>query len=68
MEYFYPDTIRLRHIVRYFIWEYDDDYGGFELMEVDEGQFLDYGGKITYERNTVREHGVSQIILTADKY
>jgi hypothetical protein len=63
-----PDTIRVKHIVRYFIWDYDEDDGEFELMEVDEAQFLDYDGKISYERHTVRENGVSQIVLTADRY
>lgn len=49
--------------VRFFA--YDDDC---ELVEVNEADFLEAAGKIEYERHTVFENGVSQIILTVNPY
>lgn len=48
--------------VRFFILDYEA--GEPELLEVTEVEFLDYHGEISYERATVFENGVRQIILT----
>lgn len=54
----------MQHTVRYFIMDYDTADGEFDLIEVDEHQFLSAEGKISYERHTVAENGVSQICLS----
>jgi hypothetical protein len=48
--------------VRFFVVDYEGDE--VDLLEVNEHEFLQAEGRITYERNTVRLNGVSQIILT----
>ena len=48
--------------VRFFVVDYEGDE--VDLKEVNEHEFLEAEGRITYERNTVRLNGVSQIILT----
>lgn len=53
--------------VRFFVVSYDteDSYTyGPELVEVSEHEWLKDEGRISYERHTVRENGVSQICLT----
>jgi len=52
--------------VRFFVVDYDSGSEGEEvdLLEVNEHEFLEAEGKITYERHTVRENGASQICLT----
>jgi hypothetical protein len=52
--------------VRFFVVDYDSGGEGDEvdLLEVNEHEFLEAEGKITYERHTVRENGCSQICLT----
>lgn len=54
----------MQHIVRYFIMDYDTADGEFDLIEVDEHEFLDAEGEISYKRHTVAENGVSQICLS----
>ena len=54
----------MKHTVRYFIMGYDTADGEFDLIEVDEYQFLAADGEISYERHTVAENGVSQICLS----
>lgn len=54
----------MKHTVRYFIMDYDTADGEFDLIEVDEHQFLAADGEISYERHTVSENGVSQICLS----
>jgi hypothetical protein len=49
--------------VRFFINEYNPDDED-TLKEVNEHEFLEAEGRITYERHTVRENGASQIVLT----
>lgn len=46
--------------VRFFIL--DEEYGDYN--EVDHHEFEQAEGIIEYERNTIAEHGVSQICLT----
>lgn len=48
--------------VRFFVVDYDSEE--VELIEVDEWEFLEADGSISYERFTVRENGCSQIVLT----
>ena len=48
--------------VRFFVVDYEGEE--VDLKEVNEHEFLEAEGRITYERNTVRLNGVSQIILT----
>jgi hypothetical protein len=52
--------------VRFFVVDYDaeDDAIQWDLKEVNEHEFLQAEGRITYERHTVRENGCSQIWLT----
>ena len=52
--------------VRFFVVDYDaeDDAMQWDLKEVNEHEFLQAEGRITYERHTVRENGASQIVLT----
>ncbi len=51
--------------VRFFVVDYEtEDNGCYDLKEVNEHEFLEAFGRITYERNTVRENGCSQICLT----
>ena len=55
----------MKHTVRYFIMDYDvEGDGEFDLIEVDEHEFLAADGQISYERHTVRENGVNQICLS----
>jgi len=48
--------------VRFFVVDYEGDE--VDLKEVNEHEFLEAEGRITYERHTVRENGASQICLT----
>ena len=48
--------------VRFFVVDYEGDE--VDLLEVNEHEFLQAEGRITYERHTVRENGASQICLT----
>lgn len=48
--------------VRFFVVDYDNEE--VDLLEVNEHEFLEAEGKITYERHTKRENGASQICLT----
>ena len=51
--------------VRFFVVDYEtEDNGCYDLKEVNEHEFLQAEGRITYERHTVRENGCSQIFLT----
>lgn len=50
--------------VRFFVVEYDNDTWEVDIVEVNEHEFLQAEGKITYERHTKRENGVSQLCLT----
>jgi hypothetical protein len=51
--------------VRFFVVDYEtEDNGCYDLKEVNEHEFLQTEGNITYERDTVRENGASQICLT----
>lgn len=51
--------------VRFFVVDYEtEDNGCYDLKEVNEHEFLQAEGRITYERHTVRENGASQIVLT----
>lgn len=54
----------MQYTVRYFIMDYDTADGEFDLIEVDEHQFLAADGEISYERHTVAQNGVSQICLS----
>ena len=49
--------------VRYFIIDYDLEDGP-DVVEVDEYDFKQAKGRISYERNTIRENGCNQICLT----
>ena len=48
--------------VRFFVVDYEGEE--VDLKEVNEHEFLESEGHITYERHTVRENGCSQICLT----
>ncbi len=48
--------------VRFFVVDYEGDE--VDLKEVNEHEFLEAEGRITYERHTIRENGASQICLT----
>jgi len=52
--------------VRFFVYsqELDDQDDDDPIIEVNEHEFLESEGNITYERHTVRENGCSQICLT----
>lgn len=59
----YFATIPVRFfVVGYDLGDYDTDQ--VDIVEVNEHEFLKAEGKITYERHTKRENGVSQICLT----
>jgi len=47
--------------VRFFI---SDFAGAFGLREVEEEEFFEREGSITYERHTIHENGCRQICLT----
>lgn len=49
--------------VRFFVIDYESEDGP-DLLEVSETDFLEYEGRISYERHTIRENGCSQICLT----
>ena len=51
--------------VRFFCQVWDDE-GGVDVIEIDESAFKILGGRITYDRNTVKDHGCHQICLTTD--
>lgn len=55
--------------VRYFIHSehLEEDEALFETDERGFTDAVELGAKIKYERHTIRENGVSQIILTADQ-
>jgi hypothetical protein len=42
----------------------DETDGEYDMIEVDEAEFLSAEGEITYTRHTVAENGVSQICLS----
>jgi len=48
--------------IRFFVIDYDLEDGP-DLVEVTEFDFLEFDGKISYKRHSVRENGVSQICL-----
>ena len=48
--------------VRYFICDYELEEP--DIVECTESEFLAHGGRIEYERHTVRENGANQICLT----
>lgn len=52
--------------VRFFVYseELDAQDDNDPVEEVQEKEFLEFEGFITYERHSVRENGVSQICLT----
>lgn len=59
----YFATIPVRFfVVGYDLGDYDTDQ--VDIVEVNEHEFLKAEGRITYERHTIRENGVSQIVLT----
>jgi hypothetical protein len=51
--------------VRFFIYDYEAEE--VDIKEVDEFEFIQAKGCITYERNTIFENGGSQICLTKDE-
>lgn len=48
--------------VRFFIVDFELE--PVDIVEVNEQEFLEYEGDISYERHTVFDNGVSQICLT----
>ena len=50
--------------VRFYIFEWDEEQQEHDILEVNEDEFKRHPGTIDYERNTIRENGVSQICLT----
>jgi hypothetical protein len=56
----------MTHLIRYFIYDEELDLQDDEdpIKEVDEREFIDFDGDITYERFTVRENGCAQVCLT----
>lgn len=59
----YFATIPVRFFVAgYDLGDYDNDL--IDIVEVNEHEFLQAEGRITYERHTKAENGVSQICLT----
>ncbi len=53
--------------VRFFVIG-DNEGGELDLIEVDEGEFENAPGNISYERHTIFANGVSQICLTKSSY
>lgn len=56
--------------VRFFVYDPEDSGNEYseDIRETSEEEFLGFvqaGERVTYERHTVRENGVSQICLTA---
>ena len=49
--------------VRFFVVDYENEDGP-DLLEVSEMEFLEYEGRISYQRHTIFENGCSQICLT----
>lgn len=53
--------------VRFFCYVMDDETGP-DIEEITESEFLELGGNISYERNSVFENGCRQICLTTDSF
>ena len=51
--------------VRFFCQVWDNE-GGVDVAEIDESSFVTLGGRITYHRTTIKDHGCRQICLTTD--
>jgi len=58
--------LTMTHLIRYFIYDEELDLQDDEdpIKEVEEREFLEFDGDITYERFTVRENGCAQVCLT----
>jgi hypothetical protein len=56
----------MTHTIRYFIYDEELDLQDDEdpIKEVEEREFLEFDGDITYERFTVRENRCAQVCLT----
>ena len=52
--------------VRFFGLVLDGMNGGADVVEIDESTFVSLGGRVTYYRTTVKDHGCHQIGLTTD--
>jgi len=52
--------------VRFFCQAWDDMNGGDYVAEIDESTFVSLGGRVTYYRTTIKDHGCRQICLTTD--
>ena len=52
--------------VRFFCQAWDDMNGGDYVAEIDESTFVSLGGRVTYHRTTIKDHGCRQICLTTD--
>jgi hypothetical protein len=48
--------------VRFFVVDYEGEE--VDLKEVNEHEWLEAEGRISYERHTMRQNGASQICLT----
>ena len=52
--------------IRFFCYYMTED--GVDIMEIDEQKFLELGGEISYDRNTVFQNGVRQVCLTTSEF
>ena len=52
--------------VRFFCQVWDDVNGEADVAEIDESTFVSLGGRVTYYRTTIKDHGCRQICLTTD--
>lgn len=57
--------------VRFFAYEYDEESGELDIVEIDESEFTRLrtdtrSGGISYGRHTVFDNGCRQICLTID--
>ena len=52
--------------VRFFCQVWDDVNGEADVAEIDESTFVSLGGRVTYHRTTIKDHGCRQICLTTD--
>ncbi len=50
--------------VRFFIFDFCEDEQEFDIVEVEEAEFLSFEGEISYERNNMFLNGCNQICLT----
>lgn len=54
----------MKTTIRFFVYDFCEDAQDYDIVEVDEYDFLQFDGAISYDRHTVFENGVNQVCLT----